>query len=82
MAIKFDATVNVATVVAIIGLLVTGAAGYASGESRITKAETKIDSQQTELDRFRAEIRDDLKELRQDQKRILNAVESANNRGR
>lgn len=77
MALKFDGTVNVATVVAILGLLATGAAGYASGENRITKAETKIENQQGELDRFRSEIREDLKELRQDQKRILTAVESS-----
>lgn len=71
---KFDATVNVSTVLAIVGMIGTGAVSYASAETRISKNEERINAIAAELARQRAETREDLREIRDDQKLILNVI--------
>lgn len=74
MAIEFDKTINVSTVVAVVTLFAAIGGAYATVQSQIAETKTTITMIQSDQAEKWKEIRDDVRELRQDQKEILQRV--------
>jgi hypothetical protein len=77
--VEFDKTINVSTVVALVGLLGAMGTSWATLQSQVTEQKTKLEMMQIDRNDKWREIREDLKEIRDDQKQILQRMAVSEN---